>query len=129
MRSMPTIILTTHYLEEAESLCRNVAIIDHGKIVQNTSIRELLAQLNKELFVLDIREALTECPEIEGYPLALVEPNTLEVEVEKSQSINHLFEVLSGQGIQVLSMRNKTNRLEELFFTMVEKNLTGESHD
>jgi ABC-2 type transport system ATP-binding protein len=124
-----TIILTTHYLEEAESLCRNVAIIDHGKIVKNTSIRELLAQLNKELFVLDIREPLTECPEIEGYPLSLVEPNTLEVEVEKAQSINHLFEVLSGQGIQVLSMRNKTNRLEELFFTMVEKNLTGESHD
>ena len=124
-----TIILTTHYLEEAESLCRNVAIIDHGKIVKNTSIRELLAQLNKELFVLDIREPLTECPEIEGYPLTLVEANTLEVEVEKSQSVNHLFEVLSGQGIQVLSMRNKTNRLEELFFTMVEKNLTGESHD
>ena len=124
-----TIILTTHYLEEAESLCRNVAIIDHGKIVKNTSIRELLAQLNKELFVLDIREPLAECPEIESYPLTLVEPNTLEVEVEKSQSINHLFEVLSGQGIEVLSMRNKTNRLEELFFTMVEKNLTGESHD
>ncbi|MDG1495881.1 MAG: ABC transporter ATP-binding protein [Porticoccaceae bacterium] len=124
-----TIILTTHYLEEAESLCRNVAIIDHGTIVQNTSIRALLAQLNKELFVLDIREPLTQCPEIEGYPLTLVEPNVLEVEVEKSQSINHLFEVLSGQGIEVLSMRNKTNRLEELFFTMVEKNLTGESHD
>jgi ABC-2 type transport system ATP-binding protein len=124
-----TIILTTHYLEEAESLCRNVAIIDHGKIVKNTSIRELLAQLNKELFVLDIREPLTECPEIEGYPLALVEPNRLEVEVEKGQSINHLFEVLSGQGIEVLSMRNKTNRLEEQFFNLVEKNLTGESHD
>tara|TARA_B110000902_G_C14219681_1_gene554611 strand:- start:9 stop:944 length:936 start_codon:yes stop_codon:yes gene_type:complete len=124
-----TIILTTHYLEEAESLCRNVAIIDHGTIVKNTSIRELLAQLNKELFVLDIRDPLAECPAIEDYPLTLVEPNTLEVEVEKSQSVNHLFEVLSGQGIEVLSMRNKTNRLEELFFTMVEKNLTGESHD
>ena len=124
-----TIILTTHYLEEAESLCRNVAIIDHGQIVQNTSIRELLSQLNKELFVLDIREALSDCPTIEGYPLTRVDANTLEVEVEKSQSINQLFEVLSKQGIDVLSMRNKTNRLEELFFTMVEKNLTGESHD
>ena len=124
-----TIILTTHYLEEAESLCRNVAIIDHGQIVQNTSIRELLSQLNKELFVLDIREALSDCPTIEGYPLTRVDANTLEVEVEKSQSINQLFEVLSKQGIHVLSMRNKTNRLEELFFTMVEKNLTGESHD
>jgi len=124
-----TIILTTHYLEEAESLCRNVAIIDHGQIVQNTSIRELLSQLNKELFVLDIRETLGDCPTIEGYPLTRVDANTLEVEVEKSQSINQLFEVLSKQGIHVLSMRNKTNRLEELFFTMVEKNLTGESHD
>ena len=124
-----TIILTTHYLEEAESLCRNVAIIDHGQIVQNTSIRELLSQLNKELFVLDIRETLSDCPTIEGYPLTRVDANTLEVEVEKSQSINQLFEVLSKQGIDVLSMRNKTNRLEELFFTMVEKNLTGESHD
>ena len=124
-----TIILTTHYLEEAESLCRNVAIIDHGQIVQNTSIRELLSQLNKELFVLDIRETLSDCPTIEGYPLTRVDANTLEVEVEKSQSINQLFEVLSKQGIHVLSMRDKTNRLEELFFTMVEKNLTGESHD
>jgi ABC-2 type transport system ATP-binding protein len=124
-----TIILTTHYLEEAESLCRNVAIIDHGQIVKNTSIRELLLQLNKELFVLDIREQLSDCPEIEGYPLTLVDPHTLEVEVEKSQSINALFAALSEKGIHVLSMRNKTNRLEELFFDMVAKNLTGESHD
>jgi len=124
-----TIILTTHYLEEAESLCRNVAIIDHGQIVQNTSIRELLLQLNKELFVLDIREELSVCPEIGGYPLTLVDSHTVEVEVEKSQSINALFAALSDKGIHVLSMRNKTNRLEELFFNMVEKNLTGESHD
>jgi len=124
-----TIILTTHYLEEAESLCRNVAIIDHGQIVKNTSIRELLLQLNKELFVLDIREQLSDCPEIEGYPLTLVDAHTLEVEVEKSQSINALFAALSEKGIHVLSMRNKTNRLEELFFDMVAKNLTGESHD
>ena len=100
-----------------------------AKLCKTPVFASCLAQLNKELFVLDIREALTECPEIEGYPLTWLNANTLEVEVEKSQSINHLFEVLSGQGIQVLSMRNKTNRLEELFFTMVEKNLTGESHD
>ena len=124
-----TIILTTHYLEEAESLCRNVAIIDHGQIVKNTSIKELLQQLNKELFVLDIREEITATPEIAGYPITLVDGNTLEVEVEKSQSINQLFAVLSERGIHVLSMRNKTNRLEELFIKMVEKNLSGASHD
>ena len=124
-----TIILTTHYLEEAESLCRNVAIIDHGEIIQNTSIRALLQQLNKELFVLDIREQLSECPSIEGYPITLVDDHTLEVEVEKSQSINELFDSLSSSGIQVLSMRNKTNRLEELFFDLVEKNLSGAKND
>jgi len=124
-----TIILTTHYLEEAESLCRNVAIIDHGEIIQNTSIRALLQQLNKELFVLDIREQLSECPSIEGYPITLVDDHSLEVEVEKSQSINELFDALSSAGIHVLSMRNKTNRLEELFFDLVEKNLKGESND
>ena len=124
-----TIILTTHYLEEAESLCRNVAIIDHGQIVKNTSIKELLQQLNKELFVLDIREEITATPEIAGYPITLVDGHTLEVEVEKSQSINQLFAVLSERCIHVLSMRNKTNRLEELFIKMVEKNLSGASHD
>lgn len=124
-----TIILTTHYLEEAESLCRNVAIIDHGQIVKNTSIKELLQQLNKELFVLDIREEITATPEIADYPITLVDGHTLEVEVEKSQSINQLFAVLSERGIHVLSMRNKTNRLEELFIKMVEKNLSGASHD
>jgi len=124
-----TIILTTHYLEEAESLCRNVAIIDHGQIVKNTSIKELLQQLNKELFVLDIREEITATPEIAGYPITLVDGHTLEVEVEKSQSINQLFAVLSERGVHVLSMRNKTNRLEELFIKMVEKNLSGASHD
>ncbi len=118
-----TIILTTHYLEEAESLCRNVAIIDHGQIVQNTSIRELISQLNKETFILDTREKLSRCPEVEGYPLKQVDTSTLEVEVEKSQSINELFAALTSQGLHVVSMRNKTNRLEELFFDLVAKNL------
>ena len=118
-----TIVLTTHYLEEAESLCRNIAIIDHGQIVKNTSIRELLKQLNKETFVLDTREELAGCPVVEGYPLTLIDSNSMEVAIEKSQSVNGLFTALTEQGIHILSMRNKTNRLEELFFDLVEKNL------
>ncbi|MDB4308415.1 ABC transporter ATP-binding protein [Porticoccaceae bacterium] len=118
-----TIILTTHYLEEAESLCRNVAIIDHGQIVQNTSIRELISQLSKETFILDTRESLSRCPEVAGYPLKQVDTSTLEVDVDKAQSINTLFTALTEQGIDVVSMRNKTNRLEELFFDLVAKNL------
>ena len=124
-----TIILTTHYLEEAESLCRNIAIIDHGQIVKNTSIRELLKQLNKETFVLDIREALDSCPQVEGYPLSLVDEHSLEVVIDKSQSVNKLFTALTDKGIHVLSMRNKTNRLEELFFDLVEKNLQESNHE
>ena len=127
-----TIILTTHYLEEAESLCRNIAIIDHGTIVQNTSMKALLKELNRETFVLDIREELKVCPVIADYPITLVENHSIEVEVLKSQSINRLFASLSEQDIHVISMRNKTNRLEELFFDMVEKNLIdgdGEKND
>lgn len=118
-----TIILTTHYLEEAESLCRNVAIIDHGQIVQNTSIRALLKQLNKEVFILDIKEELGQCPQVEGYPIKLVDSHCVEVEVEKTQSMNELFHELSQLDIHVISMRNKANRLEELFVSLVEKNL------
>ena len=128
-RQGTTIILTTHYLEEAESLCRNIAIIDHGQIVKNTSIRELLKQLNKETFVLDTREALDSCPQVEGYPLTLVDDHSLEVVIDKSQSVNELFAALTDRGINVLSMRNKTNRLEELFFDLVEKNLQENNHE
>lgn len=123
-----TIILTTHYLEEAESLCRNIAIIDHGRIVKNTSIRKLLNQLNRETFVLEIRDDVDSCPEVEGYPLTLTEGHILEVSIEKSQSINGLFTALTELGIHVLSMRNKTNRLEELFFDLVQKNLQAKSN-
>ena len=109
-----TIILTTHYLEEAESLCRNIAIIDHGTIVKNTSIKALLKQLNRETFITD-------------YPVTLVDSHSIEIEVLKTQSINEVFVALSDQNIDVISMRNKSNRLEELFFDMVEKNLSAKT--
>ena len=115
-----TIILTTHYLEEAESLCRNIAIINHGRIVQNTSMKELLRQLSQEVFILDVEQTLPAAPEISVYPLCLIDEHTLEVEVEKTVSLNKLFEALSERDIQVVSMRNKANRLEELFVSLVE---------
>lgn len=120
-----TIILTTHYLEEAESLCRNVAIIDRGQIIQNTTIKSLLKQLNKEVFILDTREELGEFPAIEGYPGQLLDDHSFEVEVEKHQSLNELFASLSERGIHVTSMRNKANRLEELFVSLVESHNGG----
>jgi ABC-2 type transport system ATP-binding protein len=122
-RQGTTIILTTHYLEEAERLCRNIAIIDKGSIVQNTSIKNLIKQLNKETFVLDLKEETKSCPALEDYPITKVDSHTLEVAVDKNKSLNNLFSVLSKQGIEIVSMRNKTNRLEELFIDMVEKNL------
>lgn len=120
-----TIILTTHYLEEAEQLCRNIGIIDHGHIVENTSMRELLMKLHVETFLFDLRSPLAALPTLAGYPAQLVDPLTLEVQVEKSQGLNELFAQLAGQGVEVLSLRNKTNRLEELFVSLVEKNLAG----
>ncbi|NHO64782.1 ABC transporter ATP-binding protein [Aestuariicella hydrocarbonica] len=114
-----TIILTTHYLEEAESLCRNVAIIDRGQIVENTSVKALLKTLNKEVFIFDTREALTSVPDVPDYHLILAEEHTLEVEVEKGRSLNELFDGLSQQNVHVVSMRNKANRLEELFVSLV----------
>jgi ABC-2 type transport system ATP-binding protein len=120
-----TIILTTHYLEEAEQLCRNIGIIDHGRIVENTSMRELLMKLHVETFLLDLRQPLAAVPPLAGYPVQLVDPLTLEVQVEKSQGLNELFAQLAAQGIEVLSLRNKTNRLEELFVSLVAKNLAG----
>jgi ABC-2 type transport system ATP-binding protein len=122
-RSGTTIILTTHYLEEAESLCRDIAIIDHGTLVENTDMKSLLAKLHRETFILDLRDAVMEAPALPGYPLRLVNPTTLEVDVEKTQSLNEVFMQLDGMGISVLSMRNKANRLEELFVSLVDKNL------
>ena len=117
-----TIILTTHYLEEAEALCRRIAIIDGGRIVQDTDTRSLLAQLAIETFVLDPREPLQAAPDIDGYETRLREDGSFEVEVARSASINELFRALDRAGIQVRSMRNKANRLEELFLRLVETN-------
>jgi len=118
-----TIILTTHYLEEAEQLCRNIGIIDHGTIVQNTSMRELLGTLHVETFLLDLGQPLNAAPQLQGYPCTLVNPQTLEVQVDKEIGITSLFGQLALLNIPVLSLRNKTNRLEELFVSLVEKNL------
>jgi len=115
-----TIILTTHYLEEAEYLCRNVAIIDRGEIIQNTSISDLLRQLNSESFIFDAYENLSELPSINGYKGRIINNNSFEVEVEKNKSLNTLFTNLTTQGIEISSMRNKTNRLEELFVSLVQ---------
>jgi len=119
-----TIILTTHYLEEAEQLCRNIAIIDQGQIVENTNMRELLLKLQSETFLLDLKEAQLLPPELHGYRSHLVDPRTLEVLVNKEQGVTELFRQLAAQKIEVLSLRNKTNRLEELFVSLVEKNLS-----
>jgi ABC-2 type transport system ATP-binding protein len=117
-----TIILTTHYLEEAESLCRNIAIIDAGRIIENTSMKQLLNTLQVETFVLDLRQPLGACPAVDGYDIRLLDATTLEAEISKDCSINQLFTALSARGIEVLSMRNKTNRLEQLFMHLVDSN-------
>ena len=118
-----TIILTTHYLEEAEQLCRNIGIIDHGTIVENTSMRQLLGQLHVETFLLDLKHPLQAAPQLIGYPSQLLDSATLEVQVDKAVGITGLFTQLATQQIEVVSLRNKTNRLEELFVSLVEKNL------
>ena len=123
-----TIILTTHYLEEAEMLCRNIAIIDQGKIVKNTSMKSLLATLNLETFVLDLSKNISSLT-LKGFESRLLDGHTVEVDVPKEDGLNAVFEQLTAQDIQVLSMRNKSNRLEELFVRLVESGrnpVTGE---
>ncbi|WP_375278155.1 ABC transporter ATP-binding protein [Alteromonas australica] len=114
-----TIILTTHYLEEAEMLCRNIAIINKGIIVENTSMKSLLSKLSIETFVLDIKTT-AQAPSLTGFEYRLIDDHTLEVDVEKTEGLNPVFTQLSEQGVQVMSMRNKSNRLEELFVRLVE---------
>jgi len=115
-----TIILTTHYLEEAETLCRNIAIINGGRIVERDRMSSLLRRLHVQTFVLNVREPLAAAPRLDGYDTVRVDDHTLEVEVSKDENLNDIFAQLSALGIEVLSMRNKVNRLEEIFMALVE---------
>lgn len=114
-----TVILTTHYLEEAETMCNNIAIIDLGRIIENTSMKKLLKKLNIETFILYLAEPITFAPAIAGFPCRLIDETTLEVDVHREQAINELFQQLAPHNITVSSMRNKVNRLEELFLGMI----------
>lgn len=116
-----TIILTTHYLEEAENLCRNIAIIDKGRIIENTTMKSLLNKLDSEVFILDLRHPVDRTPHIEDTEVVLRDDTTLEIRIHKHRSLNELFCHLDREGIEVISLRNKHNRLEELFL-----DLTGE---
>jgi ABC-2 type transport system ATP-binding protein len=115
-----TIILTTHYLEEAENLCRNIAIIDEGRIIEHDRMATVLRKLHSEVFVLNLRLPLAAVPELPGYAIKLADDGSIEVEVTKAQNLNDIFAALSARGIEVVSMRNKANRLEELFMRLVE---------
>jgi ABC-2 type transport system ATP-binding protein len=115
-----TIILTTHYLEEAENLCKNIAIIDHGQIIENTDMKSLLNRLDKETFIFDLLKPVDAIQTLGEYPFSQLDPMTVEVELNKEQSLNQLFRLFSEQGIEVASMKNKANRLEELFLALVE---------
>jgi len=120
-RAGTTIILTTHYLEEAENLCRTIAIIDEGRIVENSTMQELLHRLHRQSFLLTLRQPLERLPEGAPVKLSLHDPYTLEAVLEQEQTLNGLFQWLDGQGIEVLSMRNKQNRLEQFFMDRVKR--------
>ncbi len=126
-RSGTTIILTTHYLEEAENLCRNIAIINHGSIVEHGSMDALLDKLHTETFVLTLRDRLEQLPTLDGFVISQRDGRTLEVGVERERGINGLFAGLSQQGIEVLSLRNKQNRLEQLFIDMLDATRDGDN--
>ena len=114
-----TIILTTHYLEEAESLCRNIAIIDEGKLIENDSMENVVSKLQREVFVLTLRDAMQQPPVLDGYEVRLRNNHEIEVEVAKEQGLNGLFEAISNKSLHVSSMRTRSNRLEELFMRLV----------
>jgi ABC-2 type transport system ATP-binding protein len=116
-----TIILTTHYLEEAENLCRHVAIIDKGRIIENDRISNVLRKLQTETFVLNLRDPVAEAPHLPGFSVVRIDDHTLEVEASKDRSLNDIFVRLAAQGVDVVSMRNKVNRLEELFMRLVRR--------
>lgn len=117
-----TIILTTHYLEEAEQLCKNIAIIDQGEIIEHANIKSLLNRLNVQTLILDLAQPLETPPHLPDYPYRMVDKTTLEIELHKNQTLNALFNMLSQQNIAVVSLRNKTNRLEELFVRLITEN-------
>ena len=116
-----SIILTTHYLEEAESLCRHIAIIDGGRIIENGTMSGVIRKLNQETFVLNLGTAAVTPPQLPGFAFRMIDDHTLEIDVRKEQGLNDIFARLSQQGIEVVSMRNKVNRLEELFMRLVER--------
>jgi len=119
-----TIILTTHYLEEAEQLCRNIGIIDRGEIVEDTNMKDLLGRLSVQGFIFDLVEPLDDVPAIDSYQIRLEDPYTLYAAIDKNGSINDLFNKLNNLNIKIKSMRNENNRLEELFIEKIkiEKN-------
>jgi len=121
-RQGTTIVLTTHYLEEAESLCRNIAIIDHGHIMENSDMKSLLAKLKTETFILDLAQPLSMLPAESEFHLVKTDATTLEVEIRQGQNLNDLFAYLDNEGIRIISMRNKSNRLEELFVRLLKDN-------
>jgi ABC-2 type transport system ATP-binding protein len=117
-----TIILTTHYLEEAEILCKNVAIIDHGEIIENTNMKALLNRLSMQTVIMDLAEVPHSIPRLGDFHHRMVDDNTIEVKISKSQSLNDLFDTLTSNGLRITNMRNKTNRLEELFISLIAEN-------
>ncbi|MCH8319181.1 MAG: ATP-binding cassette domain-containing protein, partial [Bacteroidetes bacterium] len=117
-----TIILTTHYLEEAENLCRNIAIIDKGKIIQNTSMKNLLSRMDKDTFIFDITNPIKKIPKLKDHNMKILDSTTIEVEILKKQNLNRLFEHFKKNKIEILNMRRKTARLEELFMDLVKNN-------
>lgn len=121
-QSGTTIILTTHYLEEAELLCKNLAIIDHGEIIERANMKSLINRLNVQTLILDLQGAPIDQLTLNGYKYRLVDDSSLEIEITREQSLNELFELLTQQNIKINSMRNKTNRLEELFVNLIEEN-------
>jgi ABC-2 type transport system ATP-binding protein len=122
-----TIILTTHYLEEAEQLCNKVAIIDQGKIIENDSMQNVLKKLKTEVFVLNTEKPLDEAPNIDGYLTNLITPQEIEITVSQEQGVNDAFSSLQESGVKVLSMRNKNSRLEELFLDLTKGQLGDDS--
>jgi len=117
-----TIVLTTHYLEEAEMLCKNIAIIDQGSIIKNTSMKQLLSNVHQEIFILDLIKPIETLPDLNGFTAKLIDPSTIEVAVDREKNINELFRLFSTYNINICSMRNKSNRLEKLFLDLLHNN-------